>query len=401
MATTSRPRSHDDGRASGPAPGAVCHLYVHVPFCVSKCGYCGFYSVTADAARRGRFALLPGRELAALASGKLHPATIYFGGGTPGVLGPGGLAALSAALSPRLALDGLEEWSVELNPAGVTPELVGALRRIGVNRVSLGVQSFDDATLRRIGRAHDGAAALRALQLLREGGCGRLGLDLIAALPGVTAELWRATLRRALDCGAGHISVYALSVEPATPLARQVAGGLELPDDEAQLEALAQAEALLTEAGLERYEISNYALPGQACRHNFACWRGADYLGLGPSAASRIGQWRWTNAPDLRRYMERTARGAPPPRTIERLSADEDAAERFVFGLRLAEGVAPRAFAGRHPAAADRVEEWERTLSRLVAPGIVEPLAPSDGIQRWRLTARGREVADAVIRELL
>jgi oxygen-independent coproporphyrinogen-3 oxidase len=380
---------------------AVRHLYAHVPFCAAKCQYCGFYSVTADADTRAAFAPLPGVELAALAGDNLHPATIYFGGGTPGLLGPDVLTALADALRPRLVLDRLEEWSVELNPAGVTPQLVAALRRIGVNRVSLGVQSCDDATLRRIGRLHDAAAGMRALQLLREGGCDRLGVDLIAGLPGVTADRWRETLLRTLGCGVAHISVYALSVEPATPLSRQVAGGLKLPDDEAQLEALAQAETLLTEAGLARYEISNYALPGQACRHNLACWRGADYLGLGPAAASRIGLWRWTNAPDLRRYMERVAHRAPPPRMIERLSADEDTTERFVFGLRLAEGVAPRAFATLHPAAAARLEAWERTLARLVAPGIVEQLPPRDGSPCWRLTARGREVADAVIRELL
>jgi oxygen-independent coproporphyrinogen-3 oxidase len=379
----------------------VPHLYTHVPFCATKCHYCGFYSVTAEVGTHAAFAPLPGAELASLAAGNLRPATIYFGGGTPGLLGPEGLTALADALRPLLVLDQLEEWSVELNPAGVTPQLAAALRRIGVNRVSLGVQSWDDATLLRIGRRHDAATALRALRLLREGGFDRLGIDLIAGLPGVSADRWRETLKRTLDSGVAHVSVYALSVEPATPLSRQVAGGLSLPDDEAQLEALAQAEALLTEAGLERYEISNYALPGHACRHNLACWRGADFLGLGPAAASRVGLWRWTNAPDLGAYMERVARRDPPPRMLERLSADEDAAERFVFGLRLAEGVAPRAFAERHPAAAPRLEAWEHALARLLAPGIVERLPPRTGASCWRLTARGREVADAVIRELL
>lgn len=399
LGRTRGPAAERRGRAAGARH--VRHIYVHVPFCDGKCRYCGFYSVVADVAARRRFAPLPAAELGQLCGDAApRPATLYCGGGSPAQLGPEGFALLARSLRARILPGRLEEWSVEVDPGGATPPLLAVLRDAGVTRVSIGVQILDDDVLRRFGRRHDAAAAEAAARRVMAAGFDNWGIDLIAGLPGIDAGRWRLTLERAIRLRPAHVSVYALSVEPGSALAREVAAGLELPGDEAQLEALAQAERLLVAAGYERYEISSYALPGRACRHNLACWRGEDYLGLGPGAASRLGRRRWTNLPAAERYAGALAAGRPPPRTGERLPAGDDAAGRFVFGLRLAEGVAPAAFAARIAAARERVAEWERTLARLEAPGVVERL-PGAVPPRWRLTARGREVADAVIRELL
>lgn len=312
------------------------------------------------------------------------------------MLGEAGLTCLVKTLSGHLSLDAVEEWTVELNPASVTATLLTTLNTLGVNRLSIGVQSFDDATLSRIGRRHDAEAACRAVSLAQAAGFENTGIDLIAGLPGVTPALWQATLEKAASLNLKHLSVYALSVEPGTALAHQSEAGLDLPDDTAQLAALAQAESVLGQAGFSRYELSNYALPGFECRHNLGIWRGNDYLGLGPAAASRLGAARWTNETDLAGYIEALAQEQLPPRTYETLTPTDDALERITFALRLAEGLDPFAAAQRFPCLGDRAESWEERLEGLARHGITER-----GGLRWRLTARGREVCDAVIRELL
>lgn len=377
------------------------HLYIHVPFCDGKCHYCGFYSVMAEPRLTSLYHGLPACELTqALAA---HPETaheavrtVYMGGGTPALLGCDGLRRLTESLSAILPLDAVEEWTVELNPASVTSELLKTLLALGVNRISIGVQSFDDATLARIGRRHSAETALRAIHLAQDAGFENTGIDLIAGLPGVTTAEWLSTLQQATSLKLMHLSVYALSLEPGTVLSRQAAAGnLKIPDDEAQLAALTQAEAALTQVGFVRYEISNYALPGFECRHNLGVWRGNDFLGLGPAAASRIGYRRWTNEDDLADYIEALAEAREPPRTDETLDATDDAMERTVFALRLNEGLDPFADARRFPALRDRAEIWEERLERLARQGITER-----GGRRWHLTARGREVCDAAIREL-
>ncbi len=377
------------------------HLYIHVPFCDGKCHYCGFYSVLNSSSLIEGYPLLPARELAHLLATRPDAArppvrTLYLGGGTPATLGEAGLTELFRRLADVAALDAVEESTVELNPASVTPSLLNTLRRLGVNRLSIGVQCFHDAALARIGRRHDAAAALRAIRMAREAGFANLGIDLIAGLPEVTPEQWLDSIRQALSLDLQHLSVYALTVEPGTALALQVEEGLILPDEAAQLAALAQAETLLRDAGFTRYEISNYALPGFACRHNLAVWRGADYIGLGPSASSRLGRDRWTNERDLEGYADALDRNAWPPGAHDTLTALDDATERTLFALRLEEGFDLAERAAGFPALRGHVPGWERKLEALERHGITERAG-----RRWRLTARGREIGDAVIRELL
>lgn len=376
-------------------------LYIHVPFCDGKCHYCGFYSVVAAPGIIALYSGLPACELdlllATVPGLTRDPLqTVYIGGGTPAMLGAEGLKRMAESLAERLSFDRVKEWTVELNPASVTPDLLKTLATLGVNRISIGIQSFDDATLSRIGRRHDAKTALRSIRMVQDAGFDNTGIDLIAGLPGVSAELWQATIERAATLGLKHLSVYALSLEPGTTLAAQVSSGLKLPDDEAQLKALSQAESLLGQAGFLRYEISNYAQPGFECQHNLSVWRGNDYLGLGPAAASRIGRSRWTNSEDLAEYIEALTRKQPLHCDREMLSQMDDAVERAIFALRLSEGIAPYEDAQRFPTLKNCAETWENRLAGLAHQGITER-----GGRRWRLTARGREVCDAVLRELV
>jgi len=318
------------------------------------------------------------------------------GGGSPAMLGADGLRRLVDGLREVFLCDAVSEWTIELNPSQVSQALLRTLREIGVNRISIGAQSFSDPTLERIGRKHSAQAAIQAVRLAQQEGFGNTGIDLIAGLPGVTEAEWAKTLEQALSLDVTHLSVYALSIEEGTPLARQVKDGkLIVPNDDAQLDALTTAETALCKAGYERYEISNYALPGYACKHNVGVWRGNDYLGLGPAAASRMRQQRWTTQSNLADYMETVLQGELPPSEAETLHSKDDAIERVMFALRLQEGFDPYAAAIRHPELQDVADEWEERLETFARQGTVER-----GGLRWRLTARGREVCDAVIREI-
>lgn len=364
---------------------ATSNLYVHVPFCASKCRYCAFYSAPAPSrADVADFLRLLPRELELRGLADARPDTVYVGGGTPSLPGPDGLRALLAAL-PRPAPGA--EVSVELNPADVSPALAAALREGGVTRASVGAQSFDPDTLARLGRRHGPLEIRAAARALRAAGIPRLSLDLIAAVPGEAPGALARSLREAVALGPDHVSVYPLSVEPGTPLARD---GVAPPSDEEALAAVAEAESFLASGGYARYELSNYARPGAECRHNLAVWRGEDYAGVGPAACSRVGFVRRANAPDFAAWRAALEAGRLPPARLETLSAADDEAERFATRVRLARwrGPDPATPAGPRRAAA---------LAALRRAGLVRPLGGGD----WTLTARGREVADSVMAELV
>ena len=314
----------------------------------------------------------------------MRPDTLYVGGGTPSQLGPDGIRALFAALPPPAPN---AEVTVEANPADMTPALARALRESGVTRVSLGAQSFAPETLARLGRRHGPDAIRRAAALVRKAGIARLSLDLIAAIPGEDADGFSTSLREALALAPDHMSVYPLSIEPGTPFAK---ANMRPPSDDEALDAVARAESALNAAGFVRYELSNYATPGAECRHNLAVWLGEDYAGVGPAACSRTGCVRRANAPSFPVWRDALRGGTPPPAQEECLSETDDEAERFSTRVRLREWTlpAPDSDAGRRRTAA---------LARLAALHLVRSPAPG----RWSLTARGREVADAVAAELL
>ncbi|MEI6515309.1 MAG: coproporphyrinogen-III oxidase family protein [bacterium] len=400
-------------------------LYIHVPFCDGKCHYCAFYSVPYRRELASDWLGNLRREMeAAIAEfGPLSPSTIFFGGGTPTLLPMDQLEQLldliristvrrsepqrdaehadeeknknsprlrswRSSAVPSLQLDDVKpfEWSCEANPGSLDSAKLELLKSAGVNRISLGVQSLDDGVLRQLGRRHTARDVHSAVAAIRRAGYDNWGLDLIACVPGVDVAAWRKTLQAAVALEPRHISVYALTSEEGTRLARDAASGtVTLLDDDEQLAMLDTAEEVLEAAGLLRYEISNYARPGFECRHNCSCWRGGDYLGLGPAASSRVGNRRWTNGT------------ANLTRQEERLSPLTDATERLVFGLRMTEGIDLDAIlAASGLADASQEQVWRATLERLQAEGVLV----HEG-SRWRLTKRGRALADYVAVELM
>lgn len=322
-------------------------LYVHVPFCLAKCRYCDFYSLPLTPELAGRFVQaaltemnLRREELAASAE------TIFLGGGTPTALGTSPLDQLLGALAP-LAADGCE-FSVESNPGTLTDELAGLMRRQGVNRVNLGAQSFHDDELRLLGRIHTALQARQAVEMLRRKGFDNLGLDLIYGIPGQTLDTWRQSLRQALDLGLAHLSCYALSFEPGTPLCHDLAAGkVAAMDESLQKECYHLAIESAAAAGLEHYEISNFAAPGRRCRHNLVYWKNESYLGLGPAAVSYVGGVRRKNPPSLEAYLQALEAGRLPETLDERIAGKMKLAETLMLGLRMIDGVDRAEFSRR------------------------------------------------------
>ena len=318
------------------------------------------------------------REIAALdRTGSPH--TVYFGGGTPALCD---LAPLLAAV--RDALGEVDEFTVELNPLDALPDLLARLREGGVNRISMGMQSLDDATLAAMGRPHSAAEAESSFRAIRAAGFVDAGFDLIAGWPGVTEAAWRRTLERACALEPAHVSVYTLIREPGTALDGAVREGrVALPSDDEALAMHDAAREALAQIGVCRYEVSNFARPGMECRHNLAVWRGEDYVGLGEGAHGRVGR-------------RRTVGEANGGYAVTDLSPEDDARERAVFALRLAEGIDLGAVAARWPVLAPRMPAWRGELESLVPHGIARQVAPD----RFTLTDRGLEVCDAVISSL-
>jgi oxygen-independent coproporphyrinogen-3 oxidase len=371
-------------------------LYVHVPFCDGKCAYCAFYSVPYSIESADAWLRAVQKERALLSGGgaALTPRTVYFGGGTPSLLSLSQLERLLDGVGTRK----VEEWTVEANPGSLDAARLRLLTSYGVNRISLGVQSLDDRVLAFLGRRHTVAEAHAAVAAIQAAGVANWGLDLIACVPGVSRRQWGRTLEEALALGPQHVSVYALTSEEGSTLAGRVAaGGIRLLDDDDQLGMLALAEQVLCGAGYARYEISNYARSGRECLHNLSCWRGENYIGLGCAAASRVGARRWSNASDLKRYVEALEAGRLPPRDVEDLSPATDGLERLIFGLRMAEGVSLEAvLRGTGLEASPWATAWRVTLERLRGEGLLTLAG-----DRWTLTGRGVEVADHVAVELI
>ncbi|MCS7049163.1 MAG: radical SAM family heme chaperone HemW [Verrucomicrobiae bacterium] len=367
----------------------VEHLYVHVPFCAVKCHYCAFYSEAGSAAQMSAYveALLAecDHRLAWLSARgyRLEPRTVFFGGGTPSLLPAHLWDRLLTGLRHRVALHEVVEWTIECNPATLTTEKLRLWRDAGVTRLSLGVQALSDDALEQLGRIHTVAQARASYDKARAAGFENVNLDLMFGLPGQTLDGWMQTLTEAIHWQPDHVSAYALTLEEDTEFWRRYAAPdaapCDLPDAAQQAEMYKRAIELLTAAGFEHYEISNFARAGRACRHNLAYWEGRDYLGLGPSACSTIGDRRWQIAPDLNAYLAH--KGKPPVAMEETLTPALRAAERLAFGMRLTAGVPAAWLRGR----------WEQTAQRLVA----------DGLARWegdrlRPTERGILFADLV-----
>ena len=375
-------------------------LYIHVPFCARRCPYCDF-AVTPNARPQQieRYVSALRTELAsaldAHAADDGRPiSTIFFGGGTPTELSAEELSGLVQLVRASTFLAADAEISIEANPETLDAHKLAALRGAGFNRLSLGVQGFDDAALKTLGRQHRAEDTVRVVNEAREAGWDNISLDLIYAVPGQTRESWRNTLARALELSPQHVSCYALTIEEGTPFARRAAEGSLLPlhdDDHADL--MADADAQLRAAGLERYEISNWAHPGFACRHNQNYWRGGDYLAAGCGAHGHRGGLRFWNERDAEKYTQLVASGKSARAGEEKLSSRQRWNEIVMLGVRTREGFSP---SQSEKFGLDARAEWNGTLSKLVEQCVVR-----DVQDRLVLHDDAFAVADAVAAKLI
>lgn len=323
------------------------HLYLHVPFCARRCSYCDFAIAVRRSVPSAAYADAVLREWAEwqrheIWSGSSDIATVYFGGGTPSRLEPGAIGRILDRIAADRPVAADAEITLEANPEDVTPAAAGAWRAAGVNRVSLGAQSFDPAVLVWMHRTHSAAQIGTAVEALRDAGIPELSLDLIFGLPPALGREWGADLERAVTLRPGHLSLYGLTVEDRTPLARWTARGEVVPVDEERYAAeFLEADALLGRSGYEHYEVSNYSLPGRRARHNSAYWRRSPFIGLGPSAHSGWGSHRQWNHREWVAYERAVAGGESPVSGSEDLDPGEVDLEALYLGLRTREGVAP------------------------------------------------------------
>ncbi len=359
-------------------------LYIHIPFCIRKCAYCDFLS--APAAPEVQEAYV-GQLLQEIAASKKLPedyeaVTVFFGGGTPGILKGELLCSILRALRDRFSVREDAEITVEANPGTVNRDKLVQYREAGVNRISLGLQSADNQELKLLGRIHTWEQFLESFQLARETGFRNINVDLMSALPGQTTESVHRTLERVLTLSPEHISAYSLILEEGTPFHKRYEGHPELlPSEEEERQMYYDTRDRLCACGYEHYEISNFAKPGYACRHNLGYWERTDYKGFGLGAASLLKNVRHTNQTDLTEYLKGNFAGTEEPLTEQAVRE-----EYFFLGLRKMEGVEP----GRYR------EHYEERIQRLQAQQLLEE---KDG--RIRLTERGTDVSNYVMAQFL
>lgn len=384
-------------------------LYIHIPFCVRKCAYCDFLSFPAPRRVQESYRDALFHEIEQFADmqkeqpshvQKYRVVTVFFGGGTPSLLPGGWIGDLLALLRARFSFAPGAEITVECNPGTADEQKLAAYRKAGVNRLSLGLQSADDKELAALGRIHTWADFGRTYELARQAGFSNINVDLMSALPGQTVSSWEKTLRRVLALEPEHISAYSLIIEEGTPFYEKYAADAArrddgetpqfLPSEEEERQMYELTETLLSQAGLYRYEISNYARPGFACRHNIGYWRGVSYAGFGLGASSLLDGVRYRNPESLDAYLAGDFSG----RESHALTRAEQMEECMFLGLRLMQGVEERDFAARFGQSIDEV--YGPVIRRQQSLGLLER---ENGYVR--LTSKGVDLSNAVMAEFL
>ena len=385
--------------------GAVS-LYIHIPFCLKKCRYCDFLSGPQTQQQRERYVQALVREIRGQKD--CPPGTpvdtVFFGGGTPSVLTMDQIGRILDAARENFSFLPDAEISLEMNPGTADPGKLLAFRQAGINRLSIGVQSMHDEELRLLGRIHSAEQAREAFVMARDAGFDNISIDLISALPGQTFDSWADSLRQAVEWKPEHISAYSLIIEPGTPFFDLFEKGKlpALPDEETDREMYHYTRRFLAQHGYARYEISNYALPGRACRHNCGYWTGHPYLGLGIGAASYVNGTRFSNTADLEDYIQKMAvygpAGQPSMEGIRReihvLTRQEKMEEFMFLGLRMTEGVSGADFTARFKKTLDEV--YGDVIRGHIAKGLIE--RSEDGL---RLTERGTDLSNYVMSDYL
>ncbi len=371
-------------------------IYVHVPFCRSKCEYCDFYSVT-DRDDKTLDSYLDAvcahiREAGALAPGYLVD-TIYFGGGTPTFFGAEGLASILGVIRKSFDVSRSAEITFEANPDSVSERLLKRLRSEGFNRVSLGVQCDNDAILKKIGRPHNFEQAVAAVHRIRKAGFRNLSLDLMYGLPGQTLEQWEKTLKNVLRLHPEHISCYGLKVEEGTPLFAYKDYCM-LADDDTQADMYLSAIDILHSFGYRQYEISNFCRKGAVSRHNLKYWTGGEYLGFGPDASSDFAGRRFSIVRDLWEYVDGIQNGGQVLRDVQQIPKWERAGEYLMTRLRISTGIDPKEYESKFMLSFAPLEKamqkfWEQGLAKKTYDG------------RWHLTPRGFLLSNTILSDLL
>ena len=370
-------------------------IYIHIPFCRSKCEYCDFYSLPqADEETMDRYlkALCTHIREAGPQSPAYRVDTVYFGGGTPTYFGSDRLSAVLAAVRESFDVDPEAEISFEANPDSVNLKLLRRLRREGFNRISLGIQTDDDDTLRSLGRPHTYADAVEAVTLARKAGFQNLSVDLMFGLQNQTVQSWINTLEHVLKLKPEHISCYGLRVEEATPLNKYY-HLLELPSDDVQADMYLRAVELLAQQGYHQYEISNFARRGKASKHNLKYWTGKEYLGFGPQASSDFAGKRFEIVGSLREYMEGIENNTQVLRHVHEIAVRERAGEYFITRLRTTVGITKKEFESTYLLSFDPIEE---VLQKSFSLG--HALCIND---RWRLTPPGMLLSNDILSDIL
>lgn len=378
-------------------------LYVHVPFCAQKCEYCAFFSEASSGELINRYTAALQRELELVAH-DVWPRTIFFGGGTPSLLN---LRQWESVLQKMetCGLLGVEEFTIECNPATVSLDKAKLLRSSGVNRISMGVQSLDEGLLDRLGRVHSREMVFKSFDLLRKAGFDNVNIDLMFAIPGQTLEVWQTTLNEALALGSEHLSSYEVIYEEDTPLYAQLNAGEFDVDEDLACAMYEELVARSAAAGFQQYEIANFArhtpgtearnsepetpsIPSRACRHNVNYWRGGSFYGLGPSATGYVRGVRTKNWSNTQLYCEQLEKGRRAIESKEELSSLGRAGETAAFGLRMNAGWSFNEF--QRITGKDLRQEWRADLDELVSRGWATKTE-----ERFRLNAQGLRFADA------
>ncbi len=376
-------------------------LYIHIPFCVKKCGYCDFLSMPADDDVKARYVSQLINEIRAQSSayGDYHITSIYFGGGTPSILKGTAIASIMSAVYECWYVDASAEITIECNPGTVTENKFGMYKASGINRVSIGLQSVHDAELKLLGRIHSFEDFLNTYQYARDAGIENINVDLMSGLPRQTTADWEETLRRVVMLKPEHISAYSLIIEEGTAfygMYGTAEGKKLLPDEDTDREMYHRTRELLEKKGYKRYEISNYAREGFECRHNIGYWTGAEYLGLGLGASSFIKRHRFHNENDLATYLDYDFSSDVTMiyQDLEKLCM-EDAMSEFMFlGLRMIQGVSGEEFARRF--GLNMFDVFDMPIFKNRKNGLLEV----DGSQ-VRLTQRGLDLANVVMRDFI
>lgn len=381
-------------------------LYIHVPFCIKKCAYCDFLSAPAGEEERQRYVETMIKEIQGYRKKyqEYCVTTIFVGGGTPSVLSGEQIKEVFNALRASFVIDTQAEITIEVNPGTVTEEKVEAWMQAGVNRISIGLQSVNDEELQMLGRMHTYKDFLNTYHLLRDKGFNNLNIDLISAIPGQTLESWKTTLSTVAELEPEHISAYSLIVEEGTPFytiygAGGADGNLEsmvqpLPDEETERFIYEETEMILQKYGYDRYEISNYAKPGYACRHNEGYWRRVNYLGVGLGASSLIENQRFRNFSTYDAYMDAIQNQKLFHEEVESLSVTDEMEEFMFLGLRMMSGISREEFQKKFGKKIETV--YEKQIQQLKKDGLIEFVE-----NRIRLTKRGIDISNYVFEQFL